>query len=193
MRSLLALCSRHHLCECQHTHQDIRHRCWQGCRPQLLGVSSPLDRQCLQGQGLQGGGREVHRASQDSRGHQQGKLSCGACARRKGLLPRQQQNGVELSWGPIASAYLVRTPLPVVGVLLQVLRTNGDPDVHFEILSNPEFLAEGTAVDDLTKPDRVSSHELLKSARWQKKLHGEDLCMRLCQWCSACCSTPELF
>ena len=44
---------------------------------------------------------------------------------------------------------------------LQVLQRNcADPDVHFEILSNPEFLAEGTAIKDLEAPDRVSISSL---------------------------------
>lgn len=45
----------------------------------------------------------------------------------------------------------------------QVLRRNCQHDrVHFEILSNPEFLAEGTAIEDLDRPDRVCLSSLLR-------------------------------
>mmetsp|Transcript_2047 Transcript_2047/g.3218 ORF Transcript_2047/g.3218 Transcript_2047/m.3218 type:complete len:484 (-) Transcript_2047:397-1848(-) len=53
---------------------------------------------------------------------------------------------VEKSTVPVKTA-------EAIGKVLQ--RNCSDPNVHFEILSNPEFLAEGTAMEDLLLPDRV--------------------------------------
>ena len=45
-------------------------------------------------------------------------------------------------------------PVRTAETLTSILHNTGN-GVHFEILSNPEFLAEGTAVQDLLNPDRI--------------------------------------
>ncbi|KAG2057965.1 nucleotide sugar dehydrogenase [Suillus hirtellus] len=52
---------------------------------------------------------------------------------------------VEKSTVPCRTAESMRT----------ILDANSKPNARFDILSNPEFLAEGTAIDDLFAPDRV--------------------------------------
>jgi UDPglucose 6-dehydrogenase len=55
-----------------------------------------------------------------------------------------------------------KSTLPVKTALAmeRILTSNGNRN-HFEVLSNPEFLAEGTAIKDLEHPDRIliGSHE----------------------------------
>ena len=52
---------------------------------------------------------------------------------------------VEKSTVPCRTAESMRT----------ILEANSKPGCRFDILSNPEFLAEGTAIQDLFNPDRV--------------------------------------
>ena len=45
-------------------------------------------------------------------------------------------------------------PVRTAAALERILHSN-DKGIHFDIISNPEFLAEGTAINDLLDPDRV--------------------------------------
>jgi len=45
-------------------------------------------------------------------------------------------------------------PVKTAQAMKQIL-TSGENGVHFDVLSNPEFLAEGSAIRDLENPDRV--------------------------------------
>ena len=66
------------------------------------------------------------------------------CARTIARVAKTNKIVVEKSTLPVRTAEAVQTILDSTG--------NG---VHFEVLSNPEFLAEGTAIQDLFKSDRV--------------------------------------
>ena len=66
------------------------------------------------------------------------------CARQIATVSKNDKIVVEKSTLPVRTAQAVKDILDHTG--------NG---VKFQILSNPEFLAEGTAVADLLKPDRV--------------------------------------
>ncbi len=66
------------------------------------------------------------------------------CARQIARVAKGDKIVVEKSTLPVRTASTLKDILTHTG--------NG---LSFQILSNPEFLAEGTAVDDLMKPDRV--------------------------------------
>lgn len=66
------------------------------------------------------------------------------CARQIARVSKSDKIVVEKSTLPVRTAEAVKSILDNTG--------NG---VNFQILSNPEFLAEGTAVQDLLAPDRV--------------------------------------
>ena len=66
------------------------------------------------------------------------------CARQIARIAKTDKIIVEKSTLPVRTAAMLQTILDSTG--------NG---VQFDVLSNPEFLAEGTAVDDLYNADRI--------------------------------------
>lgn len=46
-------------------------------------------------------------------------------------------------------------PVKTAEAISEILHSNGEKKVKFQIISNPEFLAEGSAIKDMENPDRV--------------------------------------
>lgn len=68
-----------------------------------------------------------------------------SCARRIAEVAQSSKIVVEKSTVPVKAAESISN----------ILKANVKPGVKYQVLSNPEFLAEGTAVADLFNPDRV--------------------------------------
>jgi len=66
------------------------------------------------------------------------------CARQIARVSTTDKIIVEKSTIPVRTATTIKRIL-----------SSGNTDVKFQVLSNPEFLAEGTAIEDLKAPDRV--------------------------------------
>jgi len=66
------------------------------------------------------------------------------CARRIAELSKDPKIIVEKSTVPVRTAEMVQT----------ILKSTS-PEIHHQVISNPEFLAEGTAISDLLNPARV--------------------------------------
>jgi len=71
--------------------------------------------------------------------------NCELCARKIAEVSRSNKIIVEKSTVPVRTAMAVQ----------RVLDETAQDGLTFQVLSNPEFLAEGTAVKDLEEPSRV--------------------------------------
>lgn len=70
--------------------------------------------------------------------------NCELCARKIAEVSKTNKIVVEKSTVPVRTAQAIT----------RVLKAN-EQGIEFQVLSNPEFLAEGTAISDLMNPDRV--------------------------------------
>ncbi|GIY54304.1 UDP-glucose 6-dehydrogenase [Caerostris extrusa] len=68
-----------------------------------------------------------------------------AAGRRIAEIAKSNKIVVEKSTVPVRAAESINS----------ILRANTKPGVSFQVLSNPEFLAEGSAINDLLYPDRI--------------------------------------
>jgi len=66
------------------------------------------------------------------------------CSKRIAKMSKSNKIVVEKSTAPIGTAEKIKETLSL-----------NNKNVKFEVISNPEFLAEGSAIDDLINPDRV--------------------------------------
>jgi UDPglucose 6-dehydrogenase len=84
------------------------------------------------------------------------------CARQIADVAQEDKIVVEKSTLPVRTAQTIRT----------VLTSNNTNGVEFSVLSNPEFLAEGTAINDLLYADRIliGSEENLDGKKAEKAL-----------------------
>ena len=100
------------------------------------------------------------------------------CARNIADVAKTNKIVVEKSTLPVRTAQAIKSILDNTG-----------SDVKFDILSNPEFLAEGTAIQDLLNPDRVliggESEEAIESlARIYGSWVPQDQILRTNVWSS---------
>ena len=68
-----------------------------------------------------------------------------ACAKDIAKYSKSDKIVIEKSTLPVRTAEKIK----------EILNKHKQGNIHFEILSNPEFLAEGTAIQDLFKSDRI--------------------------------------
>ncbi|HET7361249.1 MAG TPA: nucleotide sugar dehydrogenase [Salinimicrobium sp.] len=83
------------------------------------------------------------------------------CARQIARVSKNDKIVVEKSTLPVRTAAALKNILDNTG--------NG---VKFQILSNPEFLAEGTAIEDLNNPDRVLIGGDIDTAEGKKAMNA---------------------